>query len=1007
MRKISVLAIGALSCVLASLPVPVSAQSHNLLAPVAIATLEVTTEATDTTPAIATLDGSDSFDPDAGGRIVAYRWEVLTEAYQWIELNQQSPQLPTATFEVPMARLIQRLGWTIEFRLTVTDSGRPAATDSETVELRFNRPPEIDIQVTAFLADPDEEPDHDDNGNGMVDENEERYPFEGVVSGPGENGNADNEWHIRASTLLVVDASASSDPDGDLTDQSFRWERLLARGASSVTNSLPGDTEGKKTLSTDEDPDTPGTRSSETVARLPFARGVGTVPFQVFYRLTVTDEDGASATQNIKIVISDFHDDPEVEIAHPESDPDAATEADRRAGVLTAGEDRYVVSLEAAEDGIELTATGRGDGATRTSSLVHTWSGPGVVPRESNQPGSQSKAEFKSPANTEEGTVFSVQVEVVDPDGHRAVSTVELVVADTRVPTATAPQDIETPDGLNGGFPESDPPTGMVQLRGIGFDPDGDELAYSWEQVLNEAGSELGRAFRGSRLLLTGSKTPVASFKLPEVMRGDSEEVYVQLTVTDRWGVVATDVVKITMRDGDDDLKARAGPDQDVAPGSFVRLNGDFSSGLLSADAAAEVTHRWVYKGIETHPRTEQRGPLTRGEIEQGFVAGGWFPNADGIYHPTAGGRLKNTDMAFGYFDAPELSDFNSVTLVFDLTVSYDLDPDDDTDGEEHTDTVVITVVGRSGTGFFSGVVKGPNFCLNLSLGGPITYSFDGDDDGVAETCSLNTTRREAVARQVAFEQLATLHPEAFDQALFGYPDDPKTEEDESSAGTCHTAPTDLGDTEEELADDICGRDEGGHRIGQPTPISPSPVDAARARRFYSGVIGNPLFCSNHSFGGPTTYAFDSDGDGVADTCALPHTRREAVARQRALEAFIETFSDAEQARHDELVELLDLRGVGSPTEEQAARLGELNEKYASEFDADTGTVGTVDDAEVGAVQAAVDRLAAKSANAIRYSNALASACRTLGSQDFGDAASDLDRDACAPKSGPTGQPLS
>ncbi len=1008
LRKISMLAIGTLSCVLASLAVPASAQSYNPLAPVAIATLEVTTEATDTTPAIVTLDGSGSFDPDAGGRIVAYRWEVVTEAYQWIELNQQSPQSPTATFEVPVAKLIERFGWTIELRLTVTDSGRPAATDSETVELRINRPPEIDIQVTANLADPDEEPDHDDNRNGLVDENEERYPFDGVVSGPGENGNADNEWHIRAATLLVVDASASSDPDSDLPDESFRWERLLARGASSVTNSLPGNTEGKKTLSTDEDPDTPGIRSSETVARLPFVSGVGTEPYLVFYRLTVTDEEGASATQVIKIVISDFHDDPEVEIAHPESNPDAATEADRRAGVLAAGEDRYVVSQEAAEDGIELTATGQGDGAARTGSLVHTWMGTGVAPRESNQPGAQSRAEFTAPAGTEEGAVFVVQVEVADPDGHRALSTVVLVVANTRVPTATAPQDIETPDGLDGGFPESDPPTGVVQLRGIGFDPDGDELSYSWEQVLNEAGRELGRAFRGSRLLLTGSDTPVASFRLPEVARGDSEDVYVQLTVTDRWGVTATDVVKITMRDGDDDLKARAGPDQDVAPGSFVRLNGGFSSGLLSADAAEEVTHRWVYKGIETHPRIGQRAPLANGEIEQGFVAGGWLSNADGTYHPTAGGRLKNTDMEFAYFDAPELSDFNSVTLVFDLTVAYDPDPDDDTDGEEHTDTAVITVVGRSGAGFFSGVVKGPNYCLNLSLGGPLTYSFDSDGDGVAETCSLNTTRRATVARQNALEQLAALNPDAFAAALFGPPDDPKTPDvDESAAGACDTAPADLGDAEEKLAADLCGRHVRGDDSARAELISPAPANVWRVREFFSGIVAGPDFCTNHSFGGTRLYPFDSDHNGVADVCSLSTTRREAIARQRALERFIVTFSVAEQTRHDELTELHMLSGLASPDTDQTARLGVLNAGYASEFDAEGGTADQVDAAERPAVQAEVDRLAAKKADATHYDNALDAACRALGSQNFGDAPSALARDACAPRSGPTGQPLS
>jgi len=890
LRTISKLFVGVLFGALCSYAAPASAQSENHLPPVAIADLAVTTEATETTPAIVTLDGSDSFDPDTGGGIARYKWEILTDAYQWIELKQESPESPTATFEVPVPALIERFGWVFEFRLTVTDRGRPAATDSDLVEFRINRPPVANIEVTAKLFDRNDQADFDDNRNGIVDENEERYSIEGVVNRPGENGNSANEWHIRASTLLVLDGAASFDPDGELTAQSFRWERLRTRGASTVTASLPGDAEGQKMLSTDEDPNSPGSQRSETVAQLPFVRGVGAQPHLVYYQLTVTDEDGASASQIARIRISDFHEDPEVEISFPESDPDAATTAEKRDGVLAAGEDRYVINPSAAEEGIELLAVAEGDGSTRTGLLVHTWSGTGVVPRESNRPGTMSRAEFKAPPGTEEGAAFPVRVEVVDPDGRRATAVVELVVADTRPPTATAPQDIDTPDGLDGGFPESDPPTGVVQLRGVGFDPDGDELAFRWEQVRNASGDELGERFRGSRLLLAGADTSDASFRLPEVVRGDAEIVYVQLTVADQWGVTATDVVRITMRDGDDDLKARAGPDQIVPPSSFVRLAGGFSYGLLSRDAVQRVAHQWAYKGMQTHPRPENRHQISKSEQEQGFVAGEWLAGTQGVYHPTAGGRLKNADRPFAYFDAPTLSGFNSATLVFELTVSYDPDPDnnDDTDVQEHTDAVVVTVVDRSGSGFFSGAVSGPDYCSAKSLGGPATFPFDSDGNGVADVCALQQTRRAAVAHQQALEVLATLHPEAFAQALFGRPDKPGTEADESSAGACEAAPTDLGDTDAELAGDVCGRAERGLRNGELVRISPEPVDAARAALFYSGMIDSSQFCSNHSLGGPTTYPFDSDGDGVADTCALPYTRREGVARQNALAAAFE-----------------------------------------------------------------------------------------------------------------------
>ncbi len=50
-------------------------------------------------------------------------------------------------------------------------------------------------------------------------------------------------------------------------------------------------------------------------------------------------------------------------------------------------------------------------------------------------------------------------------------------------------------------------------------------------------------------------------------------------------------------------------------------------------------------------------------------------------------------------------------------------------------------------------------------------------------------------------------------------------------------------------------------------------------------MITGPAFCANFSLGGQPLYANDRDGDGVADICSLAYTRREAVARQNALEA--------------------------------------------------------------------------------------------------------------------------
>ena len=219
---------------------------------------------------------------------------------------------------------------------------------------------------------------------------------------------------------------------------------------------------------------------------------------------------------------------------------------------------------------------------------------------------------------------------------------------------------------------------------------------------------------------------------------------------------------------------------------------------------------------------------------------------------------------AFPYFDAPRLTHFHSVEFQFRLTVT-------DNDDLTSTDSVTVTVV----TEFYSGQITGPDFCTGKSLGGPATQAFDSDEDGVSDTCSLTTTRRATVARQNALETLAALNPETFSVYLHGTT---AAERDAPVVGTCRSAPRGLGDSQAELLSDSCGKGV----VSSP----PAPVDPAVADTFFSGVITGPNYCTNLSLGGPTTYAFDSDGDDIADTCSLPYTRREAVARQNALVKF-------------------------------------------------------------------------------------------------------------------------
>lgn len=176
---------------------------------------------------------------------------------------------------------------------------------------------------------------------------------------------------------------------------------------------------------------------------------------------------------------------------------------------------------------------------------------------------------------------------------------------------------------------------------------------------------------------------------------------------------------------------------------------------------------------------------------------------------------------------------------------------------------------------YYSGVVTGPDFCINLSLGGPRTYPFDTPPrDGVADICSLPTTRRATVARQNAMELLALDFPARFGQ-LYGY--------------ECTDVAETYGEPENEPQDE-CAAPRRANTGGQPTPPVPasrlSPqVSTSRPSGFFSGpVVTSSTFCLNRSLGGPITYPLDTNGDDVADICSLPTTRRATIARQNALE---------------------------------------------------------------------------------------------------------------------------
>ncbi|WP_420639601.1 PKD domain-containing protein [Candidatus Poriferisocius sp.] len=547
------------------------------------------------------------------------------------------------------------------------------------------------------------------------------------------------------------------------------------------------------------------------------------------YTVTVTAPTGVQATATVRINLADEPTDPEVELTlldnkQPAQDANAANpDAPTLNYLVTPGTTVHFIANGTDADG------------NQANSLVHTWTGPGVTPHPTNPTqGAKSRASITVPADAEQGQTFIATVSVADTTNRTAQDQIVLTVALNVAPTAIAPANIATEDGPRGGTNKR----GTVFVTGRGSDPDGTVLSYRWVEVDDD-----GIPLEKPTVELRNPTTATVSFDVPQLSTSGRRDYHLAFTVIDQWGVGDTDTVTVTVLGRNERPEADAGPDQTVEPGVRVQLNASDSN---DPDPGTTLDWEWEYTGFATTPSQSER-PLS--SYEKNVALRAFLPDGDDFSNLSP---LVGKDTPVPYFIAPQLGGLSSVRLTFTVTVT-------DRAGGSDFDSVTIDVTGR----FFSGTITGPDFCTNLSLGGARTYAFDSDGNGVADVCSLPYTRREAVARQNALTTLASL-----DQARF------RTE----VLAACDELSGDFGDSTADLDNDACETNQ----VSEPPP----PVDPAVAATFFSGTITGPDFCTNLSLGGATTYAFDSTGDGVANVCSLPYTRREAVARQNALEAF-------------------------------------------------------------------------------------------------------------------------
>jgi len=90
-----------------------------------------------------------------------------------------------------------------------------------------------------------------------------------------------------------------------------------------------------------------------------------------------------------------------------------------------------------------------------------------------------------------------------------------------------------------------------VTITGVGIDPDGDALTYSWEQI------------SGDRVTFNGSVAQI-NFTAPMVPSGDTKRIILQLKVTDTLGQSDTDRLNLIVVPENNKPQVDAGPDQVV-----------------------------------------------------------------------------------------------------------------------------------------------------------------------------------------------------------------------------------------------------------------------------------------------------------------------------------------------------------------------------------------------------------------------------------------------------------